>query len=92
MPLFTNVTLSETIEMIIDLLYGPRNEAEPPKKNILQKLLFIARQGMFLHYDKFYKQTNGVAIGFPQGPTSADYFLRCIEEKIFSNFSITKPI
>ena len=36
-----------------------------------------------MYNDKLYKQIDGVTMGSPLGPTLANFFLGCLEEKIF---------
>ena len=48
--LFTNVLLSETIELIIKLLYVDGNPyAIPFDKDVFRKLMFMATQGLFIY-------------------------------------------
>ena len=91
MSSFTNVPLSKTTELIIFWLYSPKYKAKSSiKVYFFRKLMYIVTQGMFMHSDKLYKQTDGVTMGSPLRPTLAKFF-RSIEEKIFSNSNITKP-
>ena len=82
--LFTNVPLAETIELVIERLYDNNNSnAIPFEKSIFRQLIFMATQGLFMYNDKLYKQIDGVTMGSPLGPTLANFFLGCLEEKIF---------
>ena len=38
-----------------------------------------------MYDNKLFKQIDGVTIGSPLGPTLANFFLGCIEEKIFAH-------
>ena len=84
--LFTNVPLAETIELIIDRLHDDDNcNAVPVNKNVFRKLMFTATQGLFMYDNKLYKQVDGVTMGSPLGPTLANFFLGCTEEKTFAH-------
>ena len=53
--LFTNVPLSETIELIINRLYADDNPyAIPFDKDVFRKLMFMATKGSFMYKDKLY--------------------------------------
>ena len=85
MSLFTNVPLSETIELIINRLYADGNPyCIPFDKNIFCKLMFMATQGLFMYNDKLYKQIDGVTMGSCLGPTLANFFFGCLVEKLFA--------
>ena len=38
-----------------------------------------------MNNDKLYKQIDGVTMGSPLGPTLANFFRGCLEEKIFEH-------
>ena len=44
-----------------------------------------ATQGLFMYKDKPHKQLDDVTMGSCLGPTSAKFFLGCLEEKLFAN-------
>ena len=53
-----NAPLSEAVELMIDRLHSPKNEAKPPKKiDIFRKLTIVAAQEMHMH--NVIIQTNG---------------------------------
>ena len=52
---------------------------------MFRKLIFMATQGLFMYNDKFYEQRDSVTIGSCLGPTLANFFLGCLEEKLFAN-------
>ena len=85
-PLFTNVPLSETIELIIEHLYPNKNaKLVPFNKTIFRKLMYMATQGLFMYKNKLYKQIDGCIMGSPLGPTLANFFLGYLETKLLSN-------
>ena len=73
--LFTNVPLSETIELIADRIYTEDSpNAVPFNKDIFKKLMFLVTQGIFMFNDRLFKQIDGVTMGSPLGPTLANFF------------------
>ena len=84
--LFTNVPLAQTIELVIERLHDNNNSnAIPFEKSVFRQLMFMATQGIFMYNDKLYKQIDEVTIGSPLGPTLANFFLGCLQEKIFEH-------
>ena len=78
--LFTNIPLIETINIIANSLYDINSKKTPPfPKPAFIKLLTLASQGIFMYKDKIYKQTDGVAMGSPLGPSLANFFLGHLE-------------
>jgi len=79
--LFTNVPLTETIEIIIESLFNHNTHVNGLNKVQFKKLLEIATKDMTFFFDgKLYKQVDGVAMGSPLGPTLANIFM-CFHEK-----------
>ena len=84
--LFTNVPLSETIELIINRLCADGNPYVIPfDKDVFRKLMFMVTQGLLMQKDKIYKQIDCVTMGSCLGPTLANFFVGCLEEKLFAN-------
>jgi len=74
--LFINVPPEDTNKIIANHNYS--DTSHPPiKKDDFIKLLKLATEGIFLFlYDnKTYRQTDGVTMRFPLGPTLANFFL-----------------
>ena len=82
--LFTNVPLKETISEIAEIVY---KSDSPPTfgKDVFIRLMEFATSGMFLYNDRLYKQTDGVTMGSPLGPTLANFCLGILESKMFEN-------
>ena len=90
LSLFTNIPLIETINIIADSLYDINSKKTPPfPKPAFIKLLTLASQGIFMYKDKIYKQTDGVAMGSPLGPSLANFFLGHLEKDkiMYSDFT-----
>ena len=80
--LYTNIPLLETVQIIADSIYDASSVKKPPfPKASFIKLLTIATQGIFMYKDKIYKQTDGVAMGSPLGPSLANFFLGFLEKR-----------
>ena len=54
----------------------------PIPKDIFKKLMLFATQGILMHYERFYKQVEGIIMGNPLGPTMANFFMAHLEEKL----------
>ena len=84
--LFTNVPLNEVIQICVDRLY----ELEKPsiKKNSFIKLMKIATSDVQFSFNSvIYSQIDGVAMGFPLGPTLANIFIGYLESKVVEDLS-----
>ena len=83
--LFTNIPLEETRNISCDSLFGNEAKINNFSRNDFENLLRMALQNNFFNFDdKIYKQTGGVAIGSPLGPSLANAFL-CFHEQIWLN-------
>ena len=83
--LFTNIPLTETINLIADYVYQVPANAPPFSKLVFKNMLKLATGGYFLHNGKLYVQVDGVSMGSPLGPTLANFFLGHLEkERIFN--------
>ena len=91
--MFTNVSLAETIELIIDRLYSKDNpNSMMVTADNFRKLMFLTTQGLFMYKNKLYKHIDGVTTGCPLGPILANFFLGCIEQKLYENKSDFLPL
>lgn len=92
--LYTNIPLTETINLVVDRLYSEKSVKIPPfPKAVFKRLLEIATGGMFIYKDKLYKQVDGVAMGSPLGPSLANFFLGYIEENtMFEDSSVCPKV
>ena len=61
--LFTNVPLSQTIDIIADYIFSSdRNDHPPITKEVFVKLMHLAIECMFLFKDELYKQVDGIGM------------------------------
>ena len=74
--LFTNIPLTETIDICINNLFSSEELVQNFNKQKLHKLLSLASMDCLFIFDKkYYMQKDGVAMGNPLGPTLANAFL-----------------
>ena len=80
--LFTNIPLKVTINICTNLLYKNVDVIEGINNSEFENLLSLATQeSYFMFNDILYKQSDGVAMGSPLGPTMANVFLSFYEMK-----------
>ena len=64
--LFTSIPLEETINICVDNLYNDSENLPNILKHDFRNLLNIAtKESFFTFNNKYYKQVNSVAIGYP---------------------------
>ena len=81
--LFTNIPLQETIDLCVENLFQDRTHVDNLSKDSFRELLTRTMSESLILFDQeFYKQHDGVAMGFPLGPTLGNVFL-CYHEKIW---------
>ena len=74
--LFTNIPLDETIDICINQLFENTDTVEGFTKSELKQLLCLAtKESYFIFNGLLYKQTDGVAMGSPLGPSLVNAFL-----------------
>ena len=75
--LYTNVPLTETINIIMNLAFSDNNSTfNKYNKFQFKKLLELSLLDTYFIFDKqLYKQINGLAMGQPVAPTLANIFL-----------------
>ena len=85
--LFTNVTLSETINILVlkaftDDWFNQTYDLNLEKKELAQLLKVATTNQLFQFHGHLYEQTDGVAMGSPLGPLMANVFMCHLEEKL----------
>ncbi|CAF4176923.1 unnamed protein product [Rotaria sp. Silwood2] len=84
--LYTNVPLTETIEIILKRLYD--GHAKPPainQKDMKELLDLATKDSHFLSNGQLYDQIDGVSMGSPLAPLFAEIFLQDFEKKYLSS-------
>ena len=86
--LFTNIPLQETIEMCTNELFKESKTIEDLIKSEFKELLSLATKDQHFIFDgTFYKQIDGVAMGYPLGPKLANAFLVYHEKNMVRTLS-----
>ena len=81
--LFINISLKETIDLCVDILFYDRTNIDGITKDYFHHLLTICMSESLVLFDgEYYKQIDGVAMGSPLGPTFVNIFL-CFYEQIW---------
>ena len=90
--LYTNVPVSEAIEIALDELYKKSTKVDSAlNRDRIRKLLNLAvRDIPFRFLDDQYCQVDGVAMGSPLAPIIADLFMTKMEQKL-NRFSTNRP-
>ena len=79
--LFTYTPLDKTIDICTNTIYSEQDVIEGINKEEFQNLLSLATKESYFIFNKvLYKQKDGVVMGSPLGPTSANAFL-CFHER-----------
>ena len=85
--LFTNVPLDETIEICANFLFE-ESTADTSlsfnKQQFVDLMNFATKSVEFSFNETMYRQTDGVAMGSPLGPTLANIFVGFCESLLFS--------
>jgi hypothetical protein len=93
--LFTNIPIKETIEIILNALFPTSNTYYAGLNRLQFKTLLelAVCDSHFLFNNSLYKQTEGMAMGSPLGPTFANIFMNNLESDFLDNCSTEfKPI
>jgi len=74
--LFTNVPLSETIDICLNYLFNNVSSVEGLNRELFGKMLELAVMNSFFVFNgKLFKQIEGLGMGLPLGPTFANIFM-----------------
>ena len=83
--LFTNVPVAETITICADYLFnGVSNSAGLEKSDFIKLMEFAVSDVEFSFNNIMFRQTDGIAMGSPLGPTLANIFVGFYEEQLFA--------
>ena len=94
--LFTNVPLKETINIIVDKAFTDdwfnRTYNLNLQRQDLMKLLEVSTSNQLFQFNgQLYEQTDGVAMGSPLGPLTANVFMCHLEEQLTTNLADNFP-
>ena len=79
--LFTNVPLSETVQICLDRLYAVPNPPTLPRPALKKLLEFATKKSHFIFEGQYYDQIDCVTMGSRLGPVLANIFMCDFEEK-----------
>jgi len=88
--MYTNIPLDEGIQSIITAIENNHTEMPkhtPHKRVIKMFLKFILKDNYFQFRDKFYLQTQGVAMGCKIAPAFANIFMAELEKDMLSQYT-----
>lgn len=85
--LFTNVPVSETIELLAekafkDDWFNKEYDLNITKPDLIELLEIATKNQLFQFQESLYEQVDGVAMGSPLGPLMANTFMCGIEEQL----------
>ena len=89
--LFTNISLQETIDTAINLIFNPNPNLNITKTELKKLFLFATSQTHFIFNSKFYNQIHGVAMGSPLASVLANIFMVFYESKRLNEYNLNKP-
>ena len=79
--LFTNIPLSETIDIALKLILENEKDLKFSENELTKLFRFAASQTHFYFDGKIFDQVDGVVMGSPLGPALANLFMGCHEQK-----------
>ena len=86
--LFTNVPLTETIQICANKLYENEQNSPPFSKDIFIELMNMATSSVEFSFNNImYKQIDGISMGSPLGPALANIFVGFYEQQLFRTTS-----
>ena len=89
--LFTNISLQETIDIAINLIFNHNPNLNITRKELKKLFLFATSQTHFIFNSKFYNQIDGVAMGSLLAPVLANIFMGFHESKWLNKNNLNKP-
>lgn len=81
-PLFTNVLLDETIQLVLKKIYEKHQALINVKPEMKEMLIICAKNVHFIFNEDIPKQTDGVVMGFPLFSVFADIFIVELDDTI----------
>ena len=89
--LFTNVPLSETIDLAVNLIKSKDPSVKMTHAQLRKLFLFATSQTHFVYNDQYYDQVDGVAMGSPLGPVLANLFMGIHEAEWLNSYTGVGP-
>ena len=79
--LFTNIPLSETIDIAVKLILENKKDLKFSENELTKLFRFATAQTHFYFDGNIFDQVDGVAMGTSLGPALANLFMGCYEQK-----------
>ena len=79
--LFTNMSLSETVDIAVKLILENKEDLKFSENELTKLFRFAMSQTHFYFDGKIFDQVDGVAMGSPLGPALANLFMGYYEQK-----------
>ena len=89
--LFTNIPLSETIKLAVDLIKTSQPDLNISEKDLTSLFNFATCETHYLFKGNFYDRIDGVAMGLPLAPVLASLFMGQYEKEWLSNYDRVSP-
>ena len=89
--LFTNISLQETIDIAINLIFDRNSNLTITKKELKNLFLFATSKTHFVFNSRFYNQVDGLVMGYPLAPVLANIFMGFYESKGPKKYNLNKP-
>ena len=89
--LFTNISLQETIDIAINLIFNHNPNLNITKNKLKKLSLFATSLTHFIFNSKFYNQIDGVAMGSLLAPVLANIFMAFYKSKWLNEYRLNKP-
>ena len=89
--LFTNISLQETIDIAINLIFNHNPNLNITRKELKKLFLFATSKTHFIFNSKFYNHIDGVAMGSPLAPVLTNIFMGFHESKCLNEYNLNKP-
>ena len=88
--LFTNISLQETIDIAINLIFDRNSNLTITKKELKNLFLFATSKTHFIFNSRFYNQVDGLVMGYPLAPVLANIFMGFYESKGPNKYNLNK--
>ena len=88
---FSNITLQETIDLAVNLIFNHNANLNISRKELKKPFLFGTSQTHFIFNSKFYNQIDGVAMGPALVPALRNIFMGFHESKWLNEYNLNQP-
>ena len=89
--LFTSISLQETIDIAINLIFNHNPNLNITKKELKKLFLFATSQTHFIFNGKFYNQIDGIVMSSPFALVLANIFMGFYKSKWLNEYNLNNP-